>query len=155
MEDFNRMCADMESGLDKTARDAAAATAAAKSANAAAAARAQTTADTAVSKADAARKVADAAYCPSFKSYVFGTYTGDGYGSQEIVLGFKPSFVAVTDMVHGVGKLVGAGEGVGTYLVCTPNGFRAATPVLSSTQTAKDFPYLNDRNIKYAYIAFR
>ena len=153
--DFNQMCADMEAGLNKTNQDAAAATAAVKQESTAAAAKAQITANTAVSKADAAQATADAAYCPDFKPYVAGTYVGDGYASQEIVLGFRPSFVAVTDVVYGTGKLIGAGEGVGRYLGCTSSGFRAATPTLTSTQTGKDFPYLNDKNVQYAFIAFR
>lgn len=153
--DFNAMCANMEDGLVKTARDAAAATAEAKSTNAAAAARAQATADTAVSKADAARAVADAAYCPDFKSYVIGTYTGNAYTAQEISLGFKPSFVMVVDMAYGAGRLVGSGEGVGAYVVCIPNGFRVSNPVVDPSQSIAALPNMNKRDVKFAYIAFR
>ena len=153
--DFNQMCADMEAGLDKTARDAAADTAEARNVNGAAAAKAQATADTAVRKADAAREVADAAYCPSFKSYVIGTYTGNAYTAQEITLGFKPSFVAVIDMGYGAGRLVGSGEGIGTYVVCTANGFRVSNPVVDPSQSIAALPNMNKRDAKFAYIAFR
>ena len=153
--DFNQMCADMEAGLTKTARDAAADTAEARSVNGAAAAKAQATADTAVRKADAAREVADAAYCPSFKSYVVGTYTGNAYASQDITLGFRPSFVVVVDMAYGAGRLAGSGEGIGAYVVCTANGFRVSNPVVDPSQSLAAYPNMNKRDVKFAYIAFR
>ena len=104
MEDFNQMCRDMESGLAKTAKDAAdaaeqgEAAAAMGQENAAAVVKAQSTADTALSKANAAQTTADAAYCPSFKPYVIGTYTGNGSLTEavKVTLGFKPSFLIIS-----------------------------------------------------------
>ena len=71
MEDFNQMCAAIDQGI-KGAQD---------------------TAETAQANASAAQTAADAvadAYTPDNKPYVIGTYTGNGYGTQEITLGFFP-----------------------------------------------------------------
>ena len=162
MEDFNRMCADMESGLDKTARDAAAATAAAKSANAAAAARAQTTADTALSKADAARKVADAAYCPSSPSYVVGSYVGPGYNKRLTVeLGFRPKFVIITgqeiDEQNKVNYAAIAADGaLPVSVLFLDNGFQVLGANYSvGTGTQERSIHIYDANKTFHYIAFR
>ena len=103
--DFNRMCADMEAGLLKTAQDAAAGiagtaadagTAAAEAA--AAAAAAQATADQAVSAAAAAQATANAAYCPTNLPYVVGTYTGNN-AEQTISVGFRPTLLLIARML--------------------------------------------------------
>ena len=60
--DFNQMCADMENGLLKTARDAAEAVTAAAADAAKASQKAQATADKAVQDAAKAQAKADAAY---------------------------------------------------------------------------------------------
>ena len=63
----------------------------------------QDTADTAESKADAAQTTANAvadAYTPDNKPYVIGTYTGNGYGTQEITLGFSPSITIISGEVY-------------------------------------------------------
>ena len=99
--------------------------------------------------------MADAAYCPSFKSYVVGTYTGNAYASQDITLGFRPSFVVVVDMAYGAGRLAGSGEGIGAYVVCTANGFRVSNPVVDPSQSLAAYPNMNKRDVKFAYIAFR
>ena len=66
MEDFNQMCADIDQGI----KDA------------------QETANT-------AQGTATAAYCPTNKPYVVGTYTGTS-SNMTITLGFKPSFLIIS-----------------------------------------------------------
>ena len=155
MEDFNAMCADMEAGLDKTARNAAADTAAARSESAAAAARAQSTADTAVSKADAAREVADAAYCPSYKPFVTGSYTGTDLVATTVTLGFRPSFL----IISAQGSYVSSGDGRISYvLVAGPNstvrGLTFQSDGFRIVNVADSTPIMNAKRV-YDYIAFR
>lgn len=66
MEDFNQMCADIDQGIKDV----------------------QETANT-------AQGVASAAYCPTNKPYVVGTYTGTS-SNMTITLGFKPSFLIIS-----------------------------------------------------------
>ena len=155
MEDFNAMCADMEAGLDKTARDAAADTAAARSESAAAAARAQSTADTAVSKADAARAVADAAYCPSFMPYAIGTYRGTGTGETTIRLGFKPRFLIISDQqasTEGGGGIIHNLMLVGAHTAST--GIAFLSDGFKVFNVESHYPRLN-KTRTFAYVAFR
>ena len=155
MEDFNQMCADMEAGLDKTAKDAAADTAAARSESAAAAARAQSTADTAVSKADAARAVADAAYCPSFMPYAIGTYRGTGTGETTIRLGFKPRFLITSDQqasTEGGGGIIHNLMLVGAHTAST--GIAFLSDGFKVFNVESHYPRLNNTRT-FAYVAFR
>ena len=91
MDDFNRMCADVEEGLRETAAAAASALSAANSKpSSSAVSNAQNTANQALAKANAA-------YCPDFKPYVTGTYTGKGDGQvNEVTVGFKPLLLIIT-----------------------------------------------------------
>ena len=153
--DFNQMCADMEAGLDKTARNAAADTAAARSESAAAAARAQSTADTAVSKADAARAVADAAYCPSFMPYAIGTYRGTGTGETTIRLGFKPRFLIISDQqvsTEGGGGIIHNLMLVGAHTAST--GIAFLSDGFKVFNVESHYPRLNNTRT-FAYVAFR
>lgn len=152
MSDFNQMCADMEAGLNKTARDAAADTAAAKSEALTAAATAQSTADTAVSKADAARAVADAAYCPSFKPYATGTYRGTNTGETKITLGFHPRFLIISDQL-----LLGTPTIYNLFVVgekTQSQGIRFLDDGFSVYNVDGLTPALNNTR-NFSYIAFR
>lgn len=105
MDDFNRMCADMEAGLtknaqdlktglNKTAQDAAAATSSAAATAAAASSAAMTAAQEAQSTADAALAKANAAFAVDNRPYVWGKYIGTGK-ELEITLGFQPYFLMI------------------------------------------------------------
>ena len=150
MEDFNRMCADMEAGLEKTARDAAADTAAAKQENAAAAARAQGTADTAVSLANTAQRTAGNAYCPGKYPYKVGTYTGTGEDGVErhVNVGFAPRFVMVTARISSSDNVQAMGsEGITQHpITLTSTGFYALQ--------YRGWPQVNVSGVTYVYIAF-
>ena len=161
--DFNQMCADMESGLSKTASDAAAAiaSAAGNAANdtasaATAAAAAQATADQAVAAAAAAQAAADAAYSPSQKPYVVGTYTGTGT-ERSISVGFQPSFLILCSPTDGTPYEYFFASGMGinrpNYLEFTSNGFKLFP--LQVNQSLVVPPLLNHKDCKYVYIAFR
>ena len=91
MEDFNRMGADGGEGLREPAAAAATALSAANSKpSSSAVSNAQNTANQALAKANAA-------YCPDFKPYVTGTYTGKGDGQvNEVTVGFKPILLIIT-----------------------------------------------------------
>ena len=156
MEDFNQMCADMEAGLlDVRARaeegDAAVRSAAASAS--ASAASAQSTANTALAKANAA-------YSPSQKPYVIGTYTGNG-DTLTINLGFKPSFVIAAhqktvsysgSMNCSVGFAMAGGGIDGSGLTILDNGFAVSIVIINHIVSA---PHINESNTQYAYIAFR
>ncbi len=153
--DFNQMCADMEAGLDKTAKDAAAGTAAAKSEALNAAADARSAANTAAGKADAARKVADAAYCPSYKPFVTGSYTGTDLVATTVTLGFRPSFL----IISAQGSYVSSGDGRISYvLVAGPNstvrGLTFQSDGFRIVNVADSTPIMNANRV-YDYIAFR
>ena len=148
--DFNQMCADMEAGLEKTARDAAEDTAAVQSAALAAASAAQATADTAVSKADAARSVADNAYCPSNKPFTVGSYIGSGGTvDRTISLGFRPRFVILMGEQSGDSRFFAFGaEGVTRCPInLVSNGFTLLS-------LYNNFSLVNSSGKKYTYIAF-
>ena len=128
MEDFNQMCRDMEAGLDS---------------NAQAAAKAQTTADTART---------EAAELP----YAVGRYVGNGT-VQEIVVGFRPSFLTICGLVEGGGDTYGGAEAchistIGqlapTHLQFTDRGFIVDV-------NGPSLPRLNRPDHPYEYIAFR
>lgn len=159
--DFNRMCADMEAGLLKTAQDAAAGiagtaadagTAAAEAA--AAAAAAQATADQAVSAAAAAQATANAAYCPTNLPYVVGTYTGNN-AEQTISVGFRPRFLIIGNPTFDRPHAYAAGNNIdSSRLRFTNSGFTVLKNLVDYTSTIID-PAINSNGLKYVYIAFR
>ena len=166
--DFNQMCADMEGGLLKTARDAAEAVADAVSkaetavagaaANAAKAAqKAQSTADKAVADAAKAQAKADAAYSPSQPPYTIGTYLGDGKDEQAVRVGFKPRFLIISGG-YSTATLIAAGPEVDAsrHLAFTDTGFTVKIYHTGDPQFhAQVAPYLCQAGTIYTYIAFR
>ena len=159
MDDFNRMCQDMENGLLTVKAEAESGIQAAKSKaesddNAVRnlAVKAQNTANTAVSKADAAQATANAAYCPGKFPYTIGTYTGTGEQGVErpITLGFKPRFVLVTARVSGAINIhVMGGEGITELhpINLTEDGF--------TVLEYSGWPKINVKDVPYSYLAFR
>ena len=157
--DFNQMCADMEAGLNKTAADAAAETASgvksasdAASRAASAAAQAQRTADSALSKANAA-------FSSSNFPYVLGTYVGNG-STLTVSLGFTPRFVIVAHQItadySGSSWPTGfamAGMGVDAQGLTVGNGSFTVSQLLSGNRVTA--PHINLNGTTYAYIAFR
>ena len=127
MEDFNGAMSDIDQGI-KTA---------------------QSTADTAESKADA---VADA-YTPDNKPYVIGTYTGTG-SYLEIDLGFKPSALIIlgegnspsVDTLWRYSCIVFPSHAITTVGI-TNTGFGVGD--------TSSYPKLGENYRKYTYIAFR
>ena len=151
--DFNQMCADMENGLLKTARDAAEDTAQA-SANAD---KAQATANKAVADAAAAQATANAAYCPSNKPYMIGTYTGTN-AEQTVTVGFQPSFLMVVSPrsrdVHMY--TMASGKGINSErLQFTAAGFKVFKDGVDGGTSTVYPPLINSKGIQYVYIAFR
>ena len=136
MEDFNQMCADIDQGIAE-AKDAADA--------------AQETANTAESKAEAVRD----AYTPGNKPYVIGHYTGNGYGTQTITLGFRPSIVIISGEIYAKEEIFGMSytvvatdSNLGLVFGTTESGF--------TVHVVGDYgPYLNADRQRYRYIAFR
>ena len=174
MDDFNRMCADMEAGLtknaqdlktglNKTAQDAAAATAsaaataaAASSAAMTAAQEAQTTADKAVADAAQAQATADAAYCPSQKPYAVGTYTGT-MREQTFTLGFSPQFLIITcpsESSWDVYSTIACSTYHVGELELTATGFIIKPTAVDGCNQSIP-PLLNISKRTYVYIAFR
>ena len=135
MDDFNAMCADMEAGLDKTARNAAA--------------------DTAAARSESARAVADAAYCPSFMPYAIGTYRGTGTGETTIRLGFKPRFLIISDQqasTEGGGGIIHNLMLVGAHTAST--GIAFLSDGFKVFNVESHYPRLNNTRT-FAYVAFR
>ena len=128
MEDFNQMCEDIDGGI--TAAKAAASTA-------------QTT--------------ANAAYSPSNKPYVVGTYIGNG-GDVTVTLGFKPSFLIISGETSnnansvsylGMYTAITCGNSQSSAITLTDTGFTAK--VLANNYV----PHMSASGRKYDYIAFR
>ena len=149
--DFNRMCADMEAGLNKTAADAAADTAAAKQENAYKISQAQSTANTAVSKANAAQATADNAYCPGKYPYRVGSYVGTGEVAVErhIELGFAPRFVLITFHVTDDSIM----QAMGAVGVVSPHPIMVTDTGFNIVQH-RGWPEVNREGTTYVYIAF-
>ena len=128
MEDFNQMCEDIDGGI--TAAKAAASTA-------------QTT--------------ANAAYSPSNKPYVVGTYIGNG-GDVTVTLGFKPSFLIVSGESS---TNANSSSSLGMYTVITAGNVQTGSIELTASGflahvLANNYaPEMSVRNRKYDYIAFR
>ena len=89
MEDFNAAMAGIESGIEKTDRDAAGYAAQVQANAAALAGKAQAAADAAMDAAQAAQQTADNAYCPGNVPYTVGSYAGNGT-EVLIDLGYQP-----------------------------------------------------------------
>ena len=129
MEDFNGAMSDIDQGI-KTA---------------------QSTADTAESKADAVA----GAYTPDNKPFVVGTYQGDT-NVMTISLGFRPSAVLIgqkydrntPEDTAGTCALF-SGSGVSGILLFSDDGFT----VLRNSPSI--YPAVNWNNKTYWYIAFR
>ena len=127
MEDFNQAMADIDQGI----KDA------------------QETANT-------AQGTATAAYCPTNKPYVVGTYTGTS-SNMTITLGFKPSFLIIsgrqTSYPTGASsmctyELLTAGNVLTECVTLTDTGF--VLYLLADNV----YPKLVERRT-YDYIAFR
>ena len=155
MDDFNRMCADMEAGLTQNAQTAAAATAAAKSETAAAAASAQSAAAAAQATADQALTKANAAYCPSYAPFTIGSYRGTG-SALTVNVGFSPRFVIIsgqglTDTLGYVTYFAAAGGSNLTSIISfTSSGF-TVKPVTGDRVSQPNLVM----QMSYSYIAFR
>ena len=168
MEDFNQMCSDIEAGLERNAAEAVRANAqtAAEAANALAQAAAkaaadaqmaQSTADKAVADAAAAQATANAAYCPSNKPYMIGTYTGTN-AEQTVTVGFQPSFLMVVSPrsrdVHMY--TMASGKGINSErLQFTAAGFKVFKDGVDGGTSTVYPPLINSKGIQYVYIAFR
>lgn len=143
MGDFNQMCEDIESGLTSNAQATAAAQSAAETA--------QSTADTAESKADALAN----AYTPSNKPYVIGTYTGNGYGTQTITIGFPPSIAIISGEVYTTEEVPGMQHTV-IATASSPNMVYSTTDTGFTVHMSGSYrPLLNIKSRTYRYIAFR
>ena len=146
--DFNQMCADMENGLLKTARDAAEAVSGASTGAASAAEAARR----AQSSADSAMEKASAAFAVDNRPYVWGSFTRTGQ-EQEITLGFQPYFLiawmgASTDTSAGTTFLtITQGTINDHFLKITKTGFTLRE---NSSNTG-----LNISGGRYYYLAFR
>ena len=155
MEDFNRMCADIEAGLTGNAEDARAATEAAGNAAAAALEAAGNAADAAAK----AQAKADAAYCPDYAPYAAGTYTGTG-ASLTITTGFQPRFVIVSgikspDPDFSLAAIAARGT-MSSRVSFTATGFLVHPMTWSGgTLSTPVYPDLSKANTTYSYIAFR
>ena len=154
--DFNQMCADMENGLLKTARDAAeAVTAAAYAAKASQ--KAQATADKAVQDAAKAQAKADAAYSPNQPPYVVGSSRGNG-STLTISVGFQPRFLAVSGGNSPYFQvLAGPETKCADHLTFTSSGFTVKAVRQEDIPGApvELEPYLCRSGTTYNYIAFR
>ena len=143
MEDFNQMCTDIDGGI----------------------APAKAAADTAEGKADAAQDSAEAAqssanaladaYTPSNKPYVIGTYTGNGYGTQTITIGFPPSIAIISGEVYTTEEVPGMQHTV-IATASSPNMVYSTTDTGFTVHMSGSYkPLLNTNGRKYRYIAFR
>ena len=138
MGDFNDAMAGIEAGLGSNAQAAAAA---------------QTTAETADSKADAAQATADNAYGPENKPYVLGTYMGTG-SRQTIDIGFKPSAILISGNLYDSDS-----EEVGRHICFARqnasqwNGNFINTGI--DLYNTNSYPKTNAKGRTYHYIAFR
>ena len=160
--DFNRMCRDMEAGLEKTISSAAeldakaaADAAAADAKNAAAAQKAQSTADRAVADAAKAQAKADAAYAPDQPPYVVGAYTGSG-SSLTVTLGFRPKFVIATSGDFDTSTICVGMQTGSDHLRITDSGFTVSRITYGGgTLTGEYKPHMCPAGTTYNYIAFR
>ena len=145
--DFNRMCADMEAGLERNLALAAAD-----------AAKSQATADKAVTDAAKAQSKADAAYSPSQPPYVVGTYTATGE-EQTVEVGFRPRFLIITLGNKKTYFIIGGDLTYATHFSFTNTGFSVKkhydTIGVGTTMKEEKEPFLANVGATYCYIAFR
>jgi len=117
---------------------------------------------TAIAKADAAIAKADAAYSPENRSFVIGSYHGDGDESVQVKLGFKPSLVIIsgiqectsyedTSDINRFFAITGDNKNVRNRVQITASGF-TIYPI--GTGGAYN-PNLNVIGRTYDYIAFK
>ena len=146
MDDFNAMNSSIENGLTKTAAQASAAV---------------STANTAKQTADSAHSIAqqitNAAYTPSNKPYVVGSYVGNG-SARTIHLGFRPSFLIISGAkLDGPGNsptfftnytCITGGHVLNTRVAFTDTGFTV-------TGFGNGFPDLTWSGQTFDYIAFK
>ena len=142
MDDFNAAMSSMESGMTKTAAQAA---------------EAKSIATTAQQTADTAKQGADNAYSPVNKPFVAGTYVGTG-ADKTFNLGFRPACV----MIAGLGSHDGGNSNyVSNYFGVTCGGVltdrvrltdTGFTVLASSIGLAPDYTI---QGLRYDYIAFR
>lgn len=142
MDDFNRMNANIENGIDGVRAEALQA-----------AAEAQAAANSAKVTANAAQSAA--ATLP----YAVGSYVGTG-GDVDIHLGFRPSFVIICGQVAGdalntdtkITYVFGAtgGQVIQTRITLTSTGFRAC-----SRDSGDLYPDFSLSGRRYDYIAFK
>ena len=143
MEDFNQMCTDIDGGI-----------AAAKAAADTAERKADAAQDTAEAAQNSANALADA-YTPSNKPYVIGTYTGNGYGTQTITIGFPPSIAIISGEVYTTEEVPGMQHTV-IATASSPNMVYSTTDTGFTVHMSGSYkPLLNTNGRKYRYIAFR
>ena len=143
MEDFNQMCTDIDGGI-----------AAAKAAADTAEGKADAAQDTAEAAQNSANALADA-YTPSNKPYVIGTYTGNGYGTQTITIGFPPSIAIISGEVYTTEEVPGMQYTV-IATASSPNMVYSTTDTGFTVHMSGSYkPLLNTNGRKYRYIAFR
>lgn len=152
MEDFNRMCADMDAGLTKNARDAASATSAAASAAAAVSSAAMAAAQEAQASADAAMEKAKAAYASDNLPCVMGSFIGTGE-RHDIEIGFRPKFLLIWGTADGKQSsqtsytILTTGVNAGNIVITLQTGFQVSQNSGGSG--------INARGSANYYIAFR
>ena len=106
----------------------------------------------------AVQAVAETAFCPTNKSYVVGSYTGN-YTSQTITLGFRPSLLIIagdkknstpSGHYYDLGTSFGIITAGHTYdvVTLTDTGFQVV-------RNSDIYPQFNENQDKYFYIAFR
>ena len=152
--DFNQMCADMEAGIMDVRGRAERGDEAVKALTA----KAQTSANNAQTTANSALSKANAAYCPAFKPYYIGQYTGRNREIQTIQIGFRPSFLIITGQSPGGTDYtnrvaVADGKNLSPYIQFTDTGF-----ILDPPEPADPSRYIYvpvfEQGRAYTFIAF-
>ena len=139
MDDFNAAMSSMESGMTRTAAQAA---------------EASNKADTAVQTANSARQDVQ-----TWKNYVVGSYTGTG-AVQHIDLGFRPSFVIISGMQGNTA--INSPSWINYYAITGGNALKFRVEIDSTGFTVYPKGYQNqqdldlaEKNIVFDYIAFK
>ena len=106
---------------------------------------------------EAVQSTADAAFCPTNKSYVVGSYMGNN-GTKTIELGFCPSFLIISGD-GGSTSLVGHYQEYGDHVGLMSADLIYDTVTLTATgfkvvDNSDSYPRLNEHRT-YIYIAFR
>ena len=139
MDDFNAAMNSMESGMTRTAAQAA---------------EASTKADTAVQTANSARQDVQ-----TWKNYVVGSYTGTG-AVQHIDLGFRPSFVIISGMQGAT--VVNSAVWITNYAITGGNALKFRVEMENTGFTVYQVGYqtyqgpdLAAKGMVFDYIAFK